>query len=248
MENKHYFHQPTVSESLGNGWQTMKKYFLYLFLAVVINGIFDGGMNSARGGHHFEGFHQMDSAINWQPWLLALTPAIILISLIVVALVFLIRSVISYGADLMFVQAARDERPEIKNLFIGFQSRYVTIVLSNLLVTVLVIVGLIFFIIPGIVLACRLAFVSYLVMDKGMGTIEAVNTSWNMTRNYGWSIFGLGITSVFLFIGGLLLLLVGVFPALIWIRSSFASLYQAVLTVKNRDFSPGLEAEAPRPI
>jgi uncharacterized membrane protein len=241
MEHKLYFHQPTVSESLGNGWQTMKKYFLYLFLAVVINGIFDGGMNSARGGHHFEQ-HQIESAFNWQPLLLAITPAIILISLVLLALVFLIRSVISYGADLMFVQAVRDERPEIKNLFIGFQNRYVTIVLSNLLVTALVIAGFIFFVIPGIVLACRLAFVSYLVMDKGMGTIEAVNTSWNMTRGYGWTLFGLGITSVFIFIGGLLLLIVGVFPALIWIRSSFASLYQAVLTVRNRDGYPIDEA------
>jgi len=247
MENTTYFHQPTVSESLGNGWQTMKKYFLYLFLAVVINGIFDGGMNSARGGHHFE-HQQIESAFDWQPLLLALTPAIILVSLIILALVFLIRSVISYGADLMFLQAARDERPEIKNLFIGFQNRYVPIVLSNLLVTALVVAGFIFCVIPGIVLACRLAFVSYLVMDKGMGTIEAVNTSWNMTRGYGWTIFGLGITSVFLFIGGLLLLIVGVFPALIWIRSSFASLYQAVLSARNRDYVPEFEAEAPMPI
>jgi uncharacterized membrane protein len=227
MEPIRYFHQPTISESLGNGWYTMKKYFLYLFLAVFINGLFDGGLNSNRGGPFFQ--YKFDH-FDWQPFAFIFTPTVIIVSLLLAALFFLIRSVISYGADLMFIQAVRNTKPEIKNLFIGFQNRYVTIVLSHLLVVGLVVVGFIFLIIPGIILACRLVFVSYLVMDKGLGVIEAVEASWNMTRGHGWNIFGLGITSFFIFFLGLALLFVGVFPALIWIRSSFASMYQAILT------------------
>jgi uncharacterized membrane protein len=231
MEPIQHYHQPTISESLGNGWYTMKKYFLYLFLAVFINGLFDGGMNSARGGHQH---NNVGNYFDWEPIIHALTPAFIIGALLFGALLFLIRSVISYGSDLMFLQAVRNEKPEIKNLFIGFQNRYMTIVLSNLLVSALIIVGLIALIIPGIIIGCRLVFVSYLVMDKNMGVIEAVETSWRMTRLYAWNIFGLAFTSIFIFFAGLAMLLVGVFPALIWIRSSFASMYQAILS-KHED-------------
>lgn len=232
MQNLQYFHQPSVSESLGNGWYTMKKFFLYLFLAVFISGIFDGGMNGSR----YELHPGQSFPTNWtqlQPFLGWFTPTLIVAGLILAALFFLIRSVLSYGADLMFIQAVRDEKPEIKNLFIGFMNRYVPIVLSNLLVILLTIAGFVALIIPGIIIACRLAFVSYLVMDKKMDAFEAIETSWKITRGHGLTIFGLAILSGFIFIGGLLLLIVGVFPALIWIKSSFASLYQAILTQRS---------------
>jgi hypothetical protein len=37
-------------------------------------------------------------------------------------------------------------------------------------------------------------------------------------------------------IAGLICLIVGIFPAIIWIEASFASLYQAVAFVKERNF------------
>ncbi len=98
-------------------------------------------------------------------------------------------------------------------------------------------------IIPGIIVACRLAFVSYLVMDKGYDPITAVETSWKLTRGHGWTIFFLGLTSIFIFIGGLILVIVGIFPALIWIKASFASLYQSVLEETDEDFFLQIEAQ-----
>lgn len=67
---------------------------------------------------------------------------------------------------------------------------YLTIVLSYLLVAAIVIMGFILLIVPGIIFAIRLAFVPYLVMDKGLEPVAAVEKSWNMTRDHGWAIFG----------------------------------------------------------
>jgi len=71
-------------------------------------------------------------------------------------------------------------------------------------------------------------------MDKKLDPIEAVELSWKLTKGYGWQIFLMGFVSIFIFIFGLILLIVGVFPAVIWICSSFASLYESVLREKEK--------------
>jgi len=71
------------------------------------------------------------------------------------------------------------------------------------------------------------------VMDEKMEAIEAIKKSWEMTRGYSWTIFGMAIMSFFICLAGLICLVVGIFPAIIWIESSFASLYWAVATKNN---------------
>jgi hypothetical protein len=61
----------------------------------------------------------------------------------------------------------------------------------------------------------------------------AVEESWKMTRGHGWTIFSMAIVSFFIYVAGLLLLFVGIFPASIWVSSSFASLYESVLIERN---------------
>jgi len=139
---------------------------------------------------------------------------------------------------MMFVQAARDIRPDFNMLVSGFRRNYLNIVLANLLTAALVMLGIIALVIPGIIVACRLAFVGYLVMDRNLDPINAVEESWRMTRGYGWTIFFMAILSFFIIIGGLCLIFVGVFPAAIWIGSSFASLYEAVLIHKGLKTAP----------
>ncbi|MBN1927669.1 MAG: hypothetical protein JW798_17685 [Prolixibacteraceae bacterium] len=217
MENIHYFHRPTISESLGNAWYTMKKYFLWLFLAVIISGIFQGPPN-----YSFE----FDKGI-------VAVPLVVFLVILGIVVFLFIKPVFSFGSSMMFVEAVRDQKPNLRWLVSGFQKNYLNIVLAHLLQVAIIGIGFVALIIPGIVLACRLSFVPYLVMDKELDPIQAVEESWRMTRGFGWTIFGLAILSFFIAIVGLLCLFVGIFPAIIVIRASFASLYQAILTEKN---------------
>lgn len=109
---------------------------------------------------------------------------------------------------------------EMKDNFLVF--------LLAVLVTGLIGIGLIVFIFPGIYVACRLAFVPYLVMDEGLDPIAAVEASWRITRGHAWRIFVLEFLSIFIFFLGLLLLIVGMFPAMIWTKASLASLYLTI--------------------
>lgn len=248
MEEIKHFHQPTIDESLGNGWYTMKKYFLYLLVAIFINGLFQGGMRytfsndrpnkewkwndnwtlKKFSGPGFLRYNLEPDSFSWPrtglPFFALFT------GLFGIAIAIFIKPVFSYGAGMMFVEAVRDIKPEIGWLIRGFQNNYLNIVLANLMKTAIVVMGFFLLIVPGIIFACRLAFVQYLVMDKQMDAIKALEVSWRMTRGYGWTLFGMGIVSIFIFIVGLLCLFVGVFPAIIWIGASFASMYQSILT------------------
>ena len=97
-----------------------------------------------------------------------------------------------------------------------------------LLVGAIVIMGFILLIVPGIVFSIRLAFVPYLVMDKRLEPVAAVEKSWNMTRGHGWALFRMGLLAIPIFCVGLLLLGVGAFFAVIWIYAAIASMYHAV--------------------
>jgi uncharacterized membrane protein len=71
-------------------------------------------------------------------------------------------------------------------------------------------------------------------MDKKLDPIEAVETSWRLTRGHGWTIFFMGFVSFFIYLFGFILVFVGIFPAAIWVSSSFAAIYQAALLEKEK--------------
>ena len=228
MEPIKYFHQPTISESLGNGWFVMKKYFLWLLLVVFICGLFD---SPAKFGYHFNSADKFTSnPFQGFPELIGLAMFGAFVAMLVI---FLVKPVISYGAKLIYLKCTRDIDPDLKDLFIGFQRNYFDIVLANLLVFIIVAFGCIFLLIPGIIFACRLAFVPYLVMDKKLDPVKAVEQSWWLTKGYGWTIFGFALMTIPIAIAGLICLIIGIFPAIILIKASFASLYLAVAFEKE---------------
>ncbi len=223
--------QASFGGAFGHGWKTMSKYFLILFLVIFVLGILQIPANfvgigfdadSMKWTEHFN-IDYLDSTV------IALGVFAVFVGILALAYSILVLPVFKFGARMMFVNAARDIRPEFDTLVVGFKNNYLHIVLANLLVFALVAMGTVFLLIPGIIIACRLAFVPYIVMDKQMDPIAAVEESWKMTKGvHGWTIFGMSLVSFFIFIFGLMLCFVGIFPASIWVKGAFASLYAAI--------------------
>lgn len=92
----------------------------------------------------------------------------------------------------------------IKNL-----SLILRLLLGNFLSAILILAGLIFLIVPGIVLAVRLQFVSFLIVEKRLGPVEAIKKSLKITKNNFFALLGLSIVSLLINLLGLVLLLVG---------------------------------------
>jgi len=212
--NSHNLQQPYVPDSsIGTsfnfGWKQMWKYFLYLFLVSIIIAVLQVPMGVADSIKH------------------DITPGVIVLQVFAFFYWLLLFPIFSYGADLLYLRAIRDEEIDLKEMFIGFKN-YVNIILAHLLATAIIGLGFIFFIIPGFIFACRLVFVPYIVMDRNLDAVKAVEKSWKMTAGHGWKIFGMGVLSFFIIILGFIMLIVGVFPAAMWVSSAFASLYHSI--------------------
>lgn len=202
--------EATITGSYGYGWQQMWKHFLYLFLVLIIVGIAESPTSIVRDS----------DAEN--------SPGMIILQILAAVYWLLVFSVVKYGGNLMYLRAIRKEKFEISEMFDGFKKNYINIILANLLTFAIIGLGFVLLIVPGIILACRLAFVSYLVMDKNMEPVTAIEKSWEMTKGHGWQIFGMGLLIIPIVIGGLLCFIVGIVFSIIWISAAFASMYHAI--------------------
>jgi hypothetical protein len=240
--NNEYNLVPGFGNSFGTGWRVMMDNFLRLFLVVIILAILTAPLRMLNSHIDIPNFHRLpyDLGYNLGHNLKNLLPFgafgvfAIFFGFIAMLYSFLVAPVFEYGGSMIFVQAVRKIKPDFEYLVKGFMENYLNIVLANLLVFALVILGFFALIIPGIIIGCRLVFVSYIIMDKKLDPIEAVELSWKLTKGHGWQIFFMGFVSIFIVIFGLLMLIIGIFPAIIWIASSFASLYESVLREKEK--------------
>jgi hypothetical protein len=239
-----YTFKPTFGNSFGTGWKVMTDNFIRLLLIVIVLAVVSAPMRMINFRFEAGDFHgalwrwagHADNILNWA----SLGMLAVFFSLLALLFTFFVIPVFEYGADMTFVQAVRKIKPDFEYLIRGFWENYLHIVLANLLVGALIVLGCFALLIPGIIIACRLVFVSYIVMDKKLDPIEAVELSWKLTRGHGWRIFAMGLVSFFIIIFGLILFIVGIFPAIMWISSSFATLYQSVLIEKEKPAEPAL--------
>lgn len=214
----------SVIGSYKYGWQQMWKYFLYFFLIMIIVGLIESPVSAIQNSEDKNG------------------ALMISLHFLIAIYSMLLLPVVKYGRDLLYLRGIRNEKVDISELFDGFKNNYLNIILANLLTFAIIGIGFVFLIIPGIILACRLAFVSYLVMDKNMDPVAAVEKSWAMTKGHGWKIFRMGLLAILVFIGGLLCFIVGVFVAFIWIGASFAAMYHAI-DLEEQKLLNGAETE-----
>ena len=165
--------EPGVGNSLSIGWQALKENALVFFLAVLLVAVLVSPLNIGDGDDD--------------------TP--ILVSILLLAYWLMFLPVINYGADLIFLRGVRGDAVEIETFVEGFR-KYLNVVLASLLVVGLVGISLVAFIVPGIYVAARLVFVSYLVMDQGLDPISAVERSWRLTRGHVLKVIGLALMAI----------------------------------------------------
>jgi uncharacterized membrane protein len=208
--------KPEVGSCYGHGWRHLWQHFLELFSVFIIYIVI-----SVAGGAITKVFLILSTFFN-----------------------ILISNPLGYGVSWAYLKVARDEKMEVQDMFAGFKD-YWNVVLTSLLVTVIVVIGFIVLIVPGIYLACKLAFTPYLVIDKKMKTIDAIKESWRMTGGYGWKVFLIGLLAIPIFIAGLICLVVGVIVSIMWIQMALASLYHAVSMQKTPSAPPSVQTGQP---
>jgi len=80
---------------------------------------------------------------------------------------------------------------------------------TSILVGLATVIGLILFIVPGIIVGIMFGFAIYLVIDKGLAPFDALRESARLTKGNRWKLFVLGLAVLGINILGFCLVLVG---------------------------------------
>lgn len=216
---------PTVRASYDHAWETLKAEpgRLFLLLGVFLVLQIPGSIDTGDAGNLLSGLYQL-----------------------------LVVGPLTFGLSYAFLVAIRGRAPEVGDLFAPFQRAYLPAVAASVLLPIVLgiaavpaiacaaIAGLVdgptpLFVLLAIGLlalplfaAVRLSFVAYLIVEEELGPIEVLGESWARTEAMQRCILGVMVLSVPLLIGGLLLFVVGVFPAMIIAGLALASVYDAV--------------------
>jgi hypothetical protein len=212
FNNDQFEFHPDASSSYSVGWKILKAYFVELLVISIVYSILSGPI----------------TVVQWK----VETLQWFLVPLVLFGITYgvFVAGPIQYGANWVFLKAVRGERVEVRDIFVVFQRNYWNVVIANIVVGIIVGLGFVMLIVPGIIFACRLAFVPYLVVDHEMDVMDALRVSWDMTRGYGGQIFLMGLLAIPVVILGLICMIVGVFISVMWISTAFAAMYHAVET------------------
>ncbi len=201
--------RPGAGSCYSHAWDRMWSYFLELLLIVavmIVAAVPLTWMSIADKVGAYQGFLLEFFALVY--WIMLYAP-------------------LKYGLAYSFLRAARGEKLDTKDMLASFNN-YFNAVLANLLVAIVVGIGFVFLIVPGIIFACKLAFVPFLVVDRRLDAIEAFKESWRMTGGHAAEIFLIWLLAIPISIAGLILLGVGLIASSMWIGLAFASMYNAV--------------------
>lgn len=105
--------------------------------------------------------------------------------------------------------------------------------LASLLVGLIVIVGLILLIVPGIIWGLRYAFVPYLIIDRKLPVMDALRESARITLGHKWQLLGLVIVFALLNILGAIALLVGLLVTIPVTMLAFVHTYRTLEHAAN---------------
>ncbi|MBE3596173.1 MAG: glycerophosphoryl diester phosphodiesterase membrane domain-containing protein [Hydrogenibacillus sp.] len=142
----------------------------------------------------------------------------------------LVSSILLGGFLYVYLQASRGN-PVHATEVLSFPLYFWKYLLAGTIYTLIISLGLLLLLIPGIFLAVRLGFWPYAIAD-GRGVLESLSYSWNLTKGHFWSLLGLYLLAVVIILIGVLLLVIGVIPATILVYAMTAQYY--VLLQKAR--------------
>lgn len=169
-------------------------------------------------------------------FLVALTFLYFLVTFIV-ADISVIRDIVSMLMSIAFtavtLKLVDGHSSRYSDLLAPFKTYKVTLhyFLASILYMLIVLVGLILLILPGVYLLVRLQFFAYLLVEhENMGVIESLKKSMEMTKGKFWSLFGFGIVFVLVNLLGLIALGIGLFVTIPVTCIAYAMMYRKLST------------------
>ena len=118
--------------------------------------------------------------------------------------------IMDVGLAVISLRFADGRTARVSDLFIHYPLAPIYFI-ATLIATLMVVVGLALFIVPGVFLLVLYQFYAYPIVDEGSGAVAALRRSAAMTKGDRWRLFLFYLLTLLINIGGALCVLVGLF-------------------------------------
>ena len=174
---------------------------------------------------------------------------------------FIVDILISFVLTSAFLRISRGQKVDFKNIFDEMSwMKLVHYLLASIIVGIFFVIGLVLFVIPGVIVGIMLSFVTNILVDENKGVTwksmafwTAIKKSVAMTKGIKWKLFVFFLVLLGINILGLLALGVGLFVTIPLSGIAMAVLYDklkgratetVVVAVSNNDVPPPSETIA----
>lgn len=170
-------------------------------------------------------------------WITPLVPYVIgvklqhhypLFSGIFFVIYFVLGVLMSMGLVNVGLIFSKNQKANFADLFKPWK-KIVNFFIATLFFKVLVFVGLILLVFPGLIWAARYGLVQYFVLDKDQGPIEAFHSSAKATMGVKWDYLSLLILFLVMILAGVLAVFVGLFVAIPIVLVAHAYAYRKLV-------------------
>jgi uncharacterized membrane protein len=123
--------------------------------------------------------------------------------------IWIVQTILSMGMVKITLDLVDGKKPKYEDLYQQYP-KFISYLVASILYGLIVLAGLILLIIPGIYLAIKFQYYTYLIIDKNLGPVEALKESSRLTQGNIWNLFLFDILAGLVTLLGYIVLFVGV--------------------------------------
>lgn len=209
--------QFSIKEAIGFAWEITKKNFWFLLAIILVsNGL--TWVISFITSNNLE--HVSSEGI--------------FLKLLLTLIGWIIGLELSYAKIIIFIKFIDKRRAEVEDLFNYFHGNTLFNYFLVLAIYWLMVgIGLLLFVVPGIYLGIKYSFAAYIFADKGTKVWEAFERSEEMTRGIKWKLLGFSILQFLIILLGALAFGIGLLIAIPVVYLAEVYVYRRLVSHKH---------------
>lgn len=136
--------------------------------------------------------------------------------------------IVSIGLITIALKFLDKQEPKFEDLF-SFKPYFWKYLGASILTGLIVWIGFLLLIVPGIYWALKFQFFGYFVVGQGRDPVEAMRMSSRITHTVKWKLFGFGLVLALINVVGAICLFIGLFVTVPVTLLAYSSVYRKLL-------------------